>query len=80
MKKLLFAFALMIAFASPVAAYHFQKDMVAIDAVLPSASLSKDDMAKVKRLRAKGEKLHKLGDHAQSVKVLRQAKKMLGVK
>ena len=79
MKKLLFTVALMIAFASPVAAFHCPKDMAAIDAAAPSASLNKDDMAKAKDLRAEGEKLHKGGNHAASVKVLGEAKKMLGI-
>ena len=80
MKKLLFTVALMIAFASPVAAFHCPKDMAAIDAAAPSASLNKDELAKAKDLRAEGEKLHKGGSHAQSVKVLGEAKKMLGIK
>ena len=43
-----------------------------------SASLSKDDMAKVKDLRAKGEKLHKGGNHSESVEVLGKAKENVG--
>ena len=79
MKRLLFTVALVIAFASPVAAAGCPKHMAAIDAALSGASLSKADMAKVKDLRANGEKLHKSGNHAESVKVLGQAKKMLGI-
>ena len=54
--------------------------MAAIDAAMASASLSKKDMAKVKELRAKGEKLHKGGSHAESVKALGEAKMLLGLK
>ena len=80
MKKLLFTVALVIAFASPVSAKQCPKDMAAIDAAMASASLSKEDTAKVKELRAKGEKLHKSGGHGESVKALGEAKMLLGLK
>jgi hypothetical protein len=54
-------------------------DMQQIDAAMPTSSLSTADMDKVKALRAEGEKLHKSGNHAQSVAVLDQAKRMLGI-
>jgi hypothetical protein len=53
--------------------------MAAIDAALPTASLSEADMAKVKELRKQGEDLHNAGDHAGSEAALGQAKKMLGI-
>ena len=53
--------------------------MAAIDAALPTATLSKADMTKVKELRAQGEKLHAAGDHAGSEAALKQTKKMLGI-
>jgi hypothetical protein len=53
--------------------------MAAIDAALPTATLSEADMAKVKELRANGEQLHAAGDHAGSEASLNQAKKMLGM-
>ena len=80
MKKLLVTVALVIAFASPVSAKQCPKDMAAIDAAMASANLTKKDMTKVKDLRAKGEKLHKGGSHAQSVKALGEAKILLGLK
>ena len=80
MKKLLLIGALVMAFASPVLASSCPKHMAAIDAALSGASLSKADMAKVKDLRASGEMLHKGGKHAESVKALGDAKKMLGIK
>ena len=65
---------------SPAYAYHCPKDMAEIDAALAkNPSLSPDDLAEVKDLRAEGEELHKAGDHAQSVEVLGQAKEMLGI-
>ena len=53
--------------------------MAAIDAALPSATLSEADMAKVKELRAQGEALHQSGDHAGSEAALNEAKKLLGI-
>ncbi|RTM09236.1 MAG: hypothetical protein EKK31_06585 [Hyphomicrobiales bacterium] len=53
--------------------------MASIDAALPTATLSKADMTKVRELRAQGEKLHAAGDHAGSVAALNEAKKMLGM-
>jgi hypothetical protein len=53
--------------------------MAAIDAALPTASLSEADMTKVKELRKQGEDLHNAGDHAGSEAALGEAKKMLGI-
>ncbi|OCP17629.1 MULTISPECIES: hypothetical protein [unclassified Ensifer] len=53
--------------------------MAAIDAALPTASLSDADMAKVKELRQQGEDQHKAGDHAASEATLGEAKKLLGI-
>lgn len=53
--------------------------MAAIDAALPTASLSEADMTKVKELRKQGEDMHKAGDHAGSEAALGEAKKMLGI-
>jgi len=54
-------------------------EMKAIDAKLSTATLSAEDMSKVKQLRADGEKFHKDGKHDESVKALDEAKKMLGI-
>ena len=54
-------------------------EMKAIDAKLSTATLSAEDMSKVKALRADGEKLHKAGKHEESEKALDEAKKMLGI-
>lgn len=55
-------------------------EMKAIDAKLNSATgISPDNMAKVKALRAEGEKFHKEGKHDQSMKSLQEAKKILGI-
>jgi hypothetical protein len=39
----------------------------------------KEDTDKVKKLRADGEKAHKDGKHADSMKALGEAKKILGI-
>jgi hypothetical protein len=53
--------------------------IAAIDAALPTATLSEADMTKVKELRATGEQLHAAGDHAGSEAALNEAKRMLGI-
>jgi len=78
MKKILFltlAFAATAAFASSCPG-----EMKAIDAKLATKpALAAADMTKVAALRAEGEKLHKEGKHAESVKTLDEAKKLLGM-
>ncbi len=55
-------------------------EMKAIDAKLAtSPMLAEADMSKVKTLRADGEKMHKEGKHAESMKALGDAKKLLGL-
>lgn len=55
-------------------------DMKAIDAKLATnPTLSKEDADKVKQLRAQGEADHKAGKHAESMKALGDAKKILGI-
>ncbi|HXV73292.1 MAG TPA: hypothetical protein VD713_01045 [Sphingomonadales bacterium] len=65
---------------SPAMASQCPKDMKKIDAALKKAKLSKDDMAKVKDLRKKGEDLHKAGKHKESVESLTEAMKILKIK
>jgi hypothetical protein len=55
------------------------KEMKAIDAALPKAKLSEQQMADVKKLRADGETLHKDGKHSDSMAALGKAKKILGI-
>ncbi len=79
MKKLLLA--ILLASASGLAlAYHCPADMKAIDAKLATnPKLAEADMAKVKKLRADGEAAHKAGKHDDSVKLLAEAMKLLGI-
>jgi len=56
------------------------RDMKEIDAALAKMpSISAANMSSVKDLRAKGEMLHKSGDHSGSVKALHEAKHLLGM-
>lgn len=70
----LFALTSGVAYASSC-----PKEMKAIDAALPKAKLSSQQMSEVKKLRAEGEKLHKSGKHNESMAALGKAKKMLGI-
>ncbi len=77
MKKLLAI--LLFSFAATATAHNCPNEMKAIDAALPASKLSGVDLDKVKTLRADGEKFHKEGKHAESMKALGEAKKMLGL-
>jgi hypothetical protein len=55
-------------------------EMKAIDAKLAAKpKLSKEDAEKVAKLRKSGEDHHKAGKHAESMKDLGDAKKILGI-
>lgn len=55
-------------------------EMRAIDAKLATKpALSAADTSKVQTLRADGERLHKEGKHAESMKALGEAKKIIGL-
>ena len=78
MKRLALLAAL--AFTSSVAfASSCPKEMKAIDAALPKAKLSSEQMSEVKKLRAEGETHHKAGKHAESMAALNKAKGILGI-
>lgn len=80
MKRLTLATALCL-IAAPAFAFHCPADMKQIDAALASGtSLSSSDLTKVQSLRAEGEKLHRAGQHQQSVDTLQRAKVLLGLK
>lgn len=78
MKVSKFALALLLCSGSAFA-FHCPADMKAIDAALPNAKLSPEQMAEVKKLRAEGETLHKEKKHQESVDTLAKAKKILGI-
>lgn len=77
--KTLITAALLVLLASPVLAFHCPADMAAIDAALPAAKLSAEDLARVKELRAVGEAEHAAGNHQASVDALAEAMKLLGI-
>lgn len=61
-------------------AHNCPNEMKAIDAKLATnPKLAEADAAKVKQLRADGEAAHKAGKHDDSMKVLGEAKKLLGI-
>jgi hypothetical protein len=78
MKSLITA-CLLAVLASPVLAFQCPADMAAIDAALETASLSEDDLARVKELRALGEAEHAAGNHQASVDALAEARALLGI-
>jgi len=71
--------ALMLA-SSVALAGSCPKLMKQIDDALPSAKLSAESLAEVKKLRADGEAQHKAGKHADSEASLNKAKSILGIK
>lgn len=78
MKTVLF---LALALVSTMAfANRCPEDMKAIDAKLATKpTLAAPDQTKVKSLRADGEKFHKEGKHADSMKALAEARKILAI-
>jgi hypothetical protein len=81
MKKLIGGLILAISLTMAVPAFAFEcpSHMKKIDAKLSEMmnKLPADKLAKVKELRAEGERLHKAGKHAESVKALKEAEAML---
>lgn len=72
--------ALMFAFAGSAFAAHCPMDMKKIDEAMGKGpSLSAEQMAEVKKLRAEGETLHKAGKHGESVEKLGRAMSILGI-
>jgi hypothetical protein len=65
--------------SSTAFAFHCPADMKAIDAALPKAKLSSEQMTEVKKYRAEGEALHKAGKHQESVDTLAKARKLLHI-
>lgn len=77
--KMFIAAGLFVVLASPIHAFQCPADMAAIDAALTTASLSDEQMAKVRELRATGEAEHAAGNHQASVDALAEAKALLGL-
>ena len=80
MKKIFIATILIAGLSTPAFAGHCPKDVKIIDEALPKATgLTEMQMTEVKALRDKGDALHKSGNHGESIKVLHEAIKILGV-
>ncbi|NNF80901.1 MAG: hypothetical protein HKN05_23005 [Rhizobiales bacterium] len=79
MKKLMIAGFATLALSVSAHAGQCPADMSKIDAAMQTAQLSETDKTKVMELRTKGEELHESGNHAESVKILGEAKQMLGI-
>jgi hypothetical protein len=83
MRSLIRASALVLlsmAAAGTALAHNCPNEMKAIDAKLATnPALTADNAAKVRKLRADGEMHHKAGKHADSMKSLAEAKKILGI-
>ena len=82
MRSLIRTTALLAALAAAGAAWahNCPNEMKAIDAKLATnPSLSAENAARVKQLRADGEAHHKAGKHDESMKSLAEAKKILGM-
>ena len=79
MKKLLVTLTLACS-AGLVFAHGCPREMAAIDArMATNPKLSDADRAKIQKLRADGEAAHKAGKHDDSMKLLAEAKKILGI-
>lgn len=79
--KRLVILTLLFASSSPLSAFAHScpSVMAEIDAAMETASLSEEDMTKVKELRAQGEEQHNAGDHDASMATLGEAKALLGL-
>jgi hypothetical protein len=64
--------------SAPALAGHCPKDVKKINAAI--SKLSKEKMTMGKEMSAKGLALHKAGKHGESLKVLHEAMKSLGIK
>ena len=79
MKKHLIGLALCGAMGAALA-HNCPNEMKAIDAALATQpQLSEPDAARVRQLRAEGEAAHKAGRHAESMKALQEARRILKV-
>ena len=79
LRHLVAAVALLLA-STTAFAMHCPADMKKIDAALEKKpTLTMEQAAEVKKLRADGEVLHKAGKHQESVDTLGKAMKILGI-
>lgn len=80
MTKSLVAGLIALVLSGGAFAMHCPADMKKIDEALSkNPSLTAEQMAEVKKLRAEGETLHKAGKHQESVDTLGKAMKILNI-
>jgi hypothetical protein len=80
MKRTVLAALLISAFATPALAFECPGYMKKIDeALAANPSVSAEQLAEVKQLRAEGEAAHKAGNHKESVEQLEKAMAILGI-
>jgi Spy/CpxP family protein refolding chaperone len=90
MKRTMLATAVALAVSTvasaPAVAFHCPRDMIKIDETLAtkhhwmrSTSVSGSQLARIKALRADGERLHQSGKHEEPVEALAEAMKILGI-
>jgi hypothetical protein len=66
--------------SAAASAHNCPNEMKVIDLKLTgSPKMDSADMSRVMDLRVEGEKLHKQGQHAESMQALKEAKKLLGM-
>jgi hypothetical protein len=79
MRKILILMAATL-LAGTAWAHNCPNEMKAIDAKLATKpSMPRDALDKVAKLRKEGETMHSAGKHAESMKALGEAKKILGI-
>jgi len=69
----------LVSFSGMAAAHNCPNEMKQIDAALKVVKLDASKLEEVKKLRADGEAAHKAGQHGESMKMLGEAKKILGL-
>ncbi|MFZ5791543.1 MAG: hypothetical protein ACOY3L_12675 [Pseudomonadota bacterium] len=80
MKRTILAALLISGFATPALAFECPSYMKKIDEALAgNPSISAEQLAEVKQLRAEGEAAHQAGNHKQSVEQLEKAMEILGI-
>lgn len=73
------ALALSLVAAGPAFARRCPMEMAAIDRALQTAQISATEKQRVMDLRQRGEEAHRAGNHAESERLLDEAKRILKI-
>jgi hypothetical protein len=76
-RSALFAAAFVAALAPPALAYQCEAFITLLDQKMADQELSEEQMAELRRLRDKGQRLHEQGQHEASMEALERAEMML---